>query len=163
MIEETTWSYKRFLIVEHPAGVVKAYRNPMYWDGETTSYEAKSRTDIEQMIDDAEDGGEFEEEHQESSSSSRKSRFLEKMEAPPPKYEVGDEVEFTGMVRWMAKGEGVPKLRSGLRGEITDVHRGTLGYTSYDIQLLPSEVTPEGLKLVDISETAFGVTLIRKV
>ena len=59
MSDKTRSMYKGFLIVELTTGVTRAYRNPGYLSNEVTSYKAWSRVDIEQIIDDAGDEGEF--------------------------------------------------------------------------------------------------------
>lgn len=61
MTEGTGWIYKGFLLVEKPPGIVKAYRSPLLWDEEITSYvyESENRFDIERVIDSANDGGDF--------------------------------------------------------------------------------------------------------
>jgi len=51
--------YKGFLIVEYSETDVKAYRSREYYAGNIASYEASSQANISQMIDDAEDQGDF--------------------------------------------------------------------------------------------------------
>lgn len=51
--------YKRFLVVEYSETDVRAYRSRHYYSGNLPSYEAASRTAIDQVIDEAEDMGDF--------------------------------------------------------------------------------------------------------
>ena len=61
MIEGRTGLYKRFLVIIHPYPKrgMTAYRNPEFYRGGTSSYEAVPGADITTIIDDAEDYGEF--------------------------------------------------------------------------------------------------------
>lgn len=61
MMEGRTGLYKGFMIIIHPYPKrgMTAYRNPEYYRGGTSSYEAVPGADITTIIDDAEDYGEF--------------------------------------------------------------------------------------------------------
>ena len=61
MMEDRTALYRGFMIIIHPYPKLgmTAYRNPEYYHGGTTSYEAVAGADITIMIDDARDYGDF--------------------------------------------------------------------------------------------------------
>ena len=60
-MEGRTALYKGFMVIMHPYPKrgTTAYRNPEYYRGGTSSYEAVPGADVTSTIDDAEDYGEF--------------------------------------------------------------------------------------------------------
>ncbi len=61
MIEGRTALYRGFMVIMHPYPKLgmTAYRNPEYYRGGTSSYEADPGADIAILIDDAGDHGDF--------------------------------------------------------------------------------------------------------
>lgn len=86
--------YKGFLIVEYSETDVKAYRSRQYYAGNIASYEAASQAPLSQVIDEAEDQGDF-------TDVEYYELMRELGRAEPGRYEAIDEEKIKEIARYM--------------------------------------------------------------